>query len=273
MCAATVQINASTEVDMSRIYNVRVYGLEESLKASGYPMKEDKPEEFSNVIYMDPDENNPIETCFAEEEEREKAIERAIKLGTAPTGSGHDNYLCGIVVQFDLEYTQYFTPQFQRYHFASIVSSQSKMHRLVKMDIEKNCNKYVDQRVISNLKYWVNLYNHFDEIWAGLASGVDGNEEDFFMKEENGKEVKAIYPPMPRCQEEMELFTKHELYMKAISNCPLGFMITMRVTTNYQQLKTMYLQRRTHKMWEDWGPVCDFIEELPMFKELCLKNG
>lgn len=245
---------------MTRIFNERVYGLEESLIASGYPMRKDTPGEFPEIL---------LET----EEEREEAVKRGIKLGTVDTGTGHDNYLCGITVQFDMEYSQYFTPQFQRYHWAEIVSSSSKMHRLTKMDVDTSCNKYVDPSVKKNLKYWVNLWNHFDEIWGDLVKGADRNAMYHYSKlEDESKDVKAIALPFPRNEGEKGLYTKYELFMKVISNCPLGFMLTMRVTTNYQQLKTMYLQRNNHKLKEDWGPMCDFIEGLPMFKELCLKD-
>lgn len=37
----------------------------------------------------------------------------------------------------------------------------------------------------------------------------------------------------------------------------------MRVSTNYLQLKTIYKQRRNHKLKEDWGAICNMIEELP----------
>ena len=53
----------------------------------------------------------------------------------------HDNALTGIRVSFDVILS--IGLQFQRYHFADIVTSSSKMHRLLKMDLDKACNKYV----------------------------------------------------------------------------------------------------------------------------------
>ena len=52
--------------------------------------------------------------------------------------------------------------------------------------------------------------------------------------------------------------------MKCISNCPLGLELWMGITTNYLQLKTIYQQRKNHKLKEDWGVFCDMIEKLPM---------
>ena len=40
------------------------------------------------------------------------------------------------------------------------------------------------------------------------------------------------------------------------------------VQCSYLQLKTIYFQRRNHKLKEDWVTFCDWCETLPMFKEL-----
>jgi len=43
--------------------------------------------------------------------------------------------------------------------------------------------------------------------------------------------------------------------------------MVMRITTNYLQLKTIYRQRKNHKLPE-WRIFCDWILSLPEFKEL-----
>ncbi|MGO2119065.1 MAG: hypothetical protein ACTH29_09145 [Fusobacterium sp.] len=209
---------------MLKIFNVKVYGLNESAKASGYPM-------ISGDI-----------PCYDDIDElSEKEIKRIKNLGNAIPGSGHDCFLKGITVQFDITYPNYWSPQFQRYHFADIVSSTSKMHRITKMDLHKTCNKYVDDIVIENLQKWVDIYNFFSEEETEIT--VNDNK-----------------------------YTKYEVFMKIISNAPLGLEQTMRVTTNYLQLKSIYNQRRHHKLKEDWGSFCDWCLTLPMFKDLCIKN-
>ncbi len=209
---------------MLEVFNTRVYGLEESIVAGGYPMRADEIGEWS-------EEDLNLS---------ERDMKRAVKLGSVATGTGHDNFLKGIIVQFDVKYPNYWTPQFQRYSFHDIVSSNSKMHRLTKMDIEKCCNKYVDKVVLDNLSRWIEVYNSFE-------SGVESIDVD-------GKP-----------------YSRYEVFMKVVSNTPLGFEQTMRVTSNYLQLKTIYLQRKHHKLKEDWGNFCSWCEELPHFKEFCLK--
>ena len=61
----------------------------------------------------------------------------------------------------------------------------------------------------------------------------------------------------------------YESFMRVVSNCPMGIELFMRCTTNYLQLKTIYHQRKNHKLKEDWieGFCREFIEKLPYFEE------
>lgn len=62
----------------------------------------------------------------------------------------------------------------------------------------------------------------------------------------------------------------YEKYMEIISNCPMGTELFVRVSTNYKQLQTIYNQRKHHKLKEDWGEFCKFVESLPYAKDLLL---
>ena len=54
-----------------------------------------------------------------------------------------------------------------------------------------------------------------------------------------------------------------EDYLKLLMSNPCGFQLTAGMTTNYRQLKTIYAQRRTHRLPE-WREFCAWIETLPM---------
>lgn len=62
-----------------------------------------------------------------------------------------------------------------------------------------------------------------------------------------------------------------ENYLRLLYNIPVGFELTARITTNYRQLKTMYAQRKTHRL-PDWHVFCDFVENLP-YSELITQCG
>lgn len=182
------------------IDNVKVYGLLESVQASKYPMSVD------------------VEKCTDEITERTRAM------GSCPTGTAHDQYLTGIIVQFDLTFSIKAWVEAERYHFLDFVSSQSTMHRITKLDPEKQCNEYVTAAAVSNLKNMIDVYNA---------------------------------DPTP------------ENYLMVLYNVPVGFMLTARMTTNFRQLKTIYQQRKNHRLPE-WREFCKWIESLPHFAELCL---
>ena len=123
-----------------KVDNVRIYGLNESIIASGYPMQVDTFD-MNKVVIGDKD------------------LKRVKHLGNATPGSGHDCFAKGVTVQFDLQVPEYIWRQLDRYHFIDYVSSQSKMHRILKMDIDKACNKYVLESTKNNLKSLIDLYN------------------------------------------------------------------------------------------------------------------
>lgn len=159
------------------------------------------------------------------EEEFNKSLPRAIALAKCGGGSGNTTFRCGIRVAFDIKYPNYISPELQRYHFLDIVTSSSKMHRLVNMDMDACFNKYVTKKSKDQMKELIAMYN---------------NDKSY------------------------------ENFMRVISNCPQGIELFMRCTTNYEQLATIYKQRKHHKLKEDYGAFCKFIEELPYAKELII---
>lgn len=197
---------------MLQVKNVKVYDLEESVIACRNAMRTELPE-YTEVEF-------------------EQSLERAKKLVRSSAESKdvkcHDNFLTGIRVSFDLIYPNYISPELQRYHWIDIVTSSSKMHRIMKMDFRNCCNKYVTTETIEQMEHLVKCYN-----------GIPDDHPDL----------------------------KYEYFMLLISNCPLGIELFMRVSTNYKQLQTIYHQRKNHKLKEDYGALCDFIRSLPYAKE------
>ena len=106
------------------ITNVKLYGLEESIYASGYPMLSKPPtkEEFKSAV------SDVSVGIFMREHAKEGSgsahVKRALKLGSAAAGTGHNNFLKGIIVQMDVNAPQYWWQQAQRYHGFDFVSSK-----------------------------------------------------------------------------------------------------------------------------------------------------
>jgi hypothetical protein len=58
-----------------------------------------------------------------------------------------------------------------------------------------------------------------------------------------------------------------ENFQKVISNCPMGFELTARFTSNYLQEKSIRQQRKGHKL-EEWEFYLNWQETLPNFLDL-----
>lgn len=114
--------------------NICIYGLENSLRVSGFPMQTE------DVI-----------------ENLDRKMKRGIRLGKESSNSGHDNFLCGIIVQFDIIGTIKFWTEMERYHFADIVSSQSTMHRIIQFD-KDSFNEYTNPKIIEEWDRLRELY-------------------------------------------------------------------------------------------------------------------
>ena len=175
------------------IYAGRVYDLYESIAASKYPMQV-KPNALNDEM-----------------------TETVRKLAQSEPGSGHDNWLLGVRVAFDIVMTPKALVEAERYHFWDIVSCNSTMHRITRFDLDNAYCGYVDSRMKAVMTELVCEYN------------------------EN---------PTP------------ENYLRVLYNNPAGFKYTMRVTTNYRQLKTIYKQRKDHRLPE-WRAFCEWIKTLP----------
>ena len=175
------------------VHNWKVFGLEDSVRASKYPMAVD----FMAVPYG--------------------ITDTVRKLANSEKGSGHDQFLTGIIVQFDLTFSIKAWVEAERYHFLDFVSSQSTMHRITRLDPVMQCNEYVEPAIIVWLKWLVRDYNA---------------------------------NPTP------------ENYLRVLYNIPTGFRLTARMTTNYRQLKTIYSQRKNHRLPE-WREFCKWVEGLP----------
>lgn len=53
-----------------------------------------------------------------------------------------------------------------------------------------------------------------------------------------------------------------EDYLRLLYSNPCGFELTARLTTNYRALKTVYSQRRNHRLPE-WRKFCEWVRTLP----------
>lgn len=62
-----------------------------------------------------------------------------------------------------------------------------------------------------------------------------------------------------------------EDYLRVLYSNPCGFQLIAGMTTNYRQLKTIYQQRKNHRLPE-WREFCAWIETLPKAQDLIIRE-
>ncbi|MEE3488434.1 MAG: hypothetical protein VZT48_10090 [Bulleidia sp.] len=194
------------------VSNVKVYGLDDAVRGAKYSFAVD----LSKVS--------------------DEVTDTTRKLAKSPVGSGHDNFLNGAIVQFDLTFSNKAWVEAERYHFLDFVSSQSTMHRITKFDLDSAYIEYTDPRIIAIMKEKVKDYNDL--------------QADIKEREAEGKDTSTLRD------------LANEKYLGILYSNPAGFRLTAKMTTNYRQLKTIYRQRRNHRLPE-WRAFCSWIETLP----------
>ncbi len=204
---------------MASITNTEVFALDTSIYRSGYPMMDRAPteQEFREATKM-------IYACIMSGDYSNLHIRRAIKLANAK-GGGHDQFLTGILVNFDLTLTNKAWVEAERYKFLNFISSMSAMHRASVFRVGDCCDPHTSRASIAEAERLQDIYNSIDE-----KADPEG---------------------------------KREAYLDLLYNLPSGFELTAGMTTNYRCLKNIYAQRRNHRL-PDWHVVCDWIETLPM---------
>ena len=208
-----------------------IAGVEYALKAMRLPMKS-KGDSSSAVTF----------TLGGTEEVLllgEKDAKLAKTLSGAKPGSGHDSFIKGISVIAELKANHAFWLQWMRYSFADIISSESKMHSIVKGSIGDSCDKWVSSSTINLVDDLIYAYNNY----------VDAGEDHEYLFE------GFMLNNLPT--------TKKELFECIISNTPIGYELTAGVTLNYLTLKTMYKQRKSHKLSYWNTEFVEWVETLP----------
>lgn len=200
------------------ITNVKLYGLEESIYASGYPMLSKPPteKEFESGV-----SDVAADIFMRGTVEAGAHVRRALKLGSTAAGTGHNNFLKGIIVQMDVNAPQYWWQQAQRYHWFDFVSSMSKVHCLTKMDIDKMCDTTVTETAKLNLVGAIQDYTEgkidFDTMMCNVPMGLHLTAR----MTTNYLQLKTMY-----AQRQHHKSREWQRFCKCVTKLPMSYLIT-----------------------------------------------
>lgn len=216
------------------ISKVNVYGLENSIVGSKYPMAVD------------------VDSLTDE------LTNQCVKLAQCEKGTGHDNWLNGVIVQFDLTFTVKAWTEAERYHWLEFISSQSTMHRITKFDLDKSYIEYVDPRMIEIMKELVDVYN-VDKTPENFLRVVYSNPCGFRLTAKmttDYRQLKTIY-----AQRLNHRLPEWREFCKWIETLPYSYLITGKEEKRditFDDIYEQFLKFNPDLKDEviDWRPAC-----------------
>lgn len=148
-------------------------------------------------------------------------------------GSDHRKFMRMIEVWTDVEAPNYITNELDTYKVATVRNSCSLQHKGASRDFTLD-DFSIDDNGCAPKQLWLAIIAQINYL---RCKYIETGDYDYF---------RAMRQLMP--QSYNYRFTWH---------------------TNYEVLYNIYQSRRHHKL-KEWHELCDWIEHLPLFKEICL---
>lgn len=146
-------------------------------------------------------------------------------------GTDHRKFVRMIFVTVDVTAPLYWWKEYDTYKIATVANSTSTMHKITSKPFELS---------------------------------------DFSIDHMNDDGIKAMEKVIDTLEELRLKFLEtkdKKLWYTIIQLLPCSYNQMRTCTLNYETLCNIYYARRNHKL-DEWHTYCDWIEELPYFKEL-----
>lgn len=159
-------------------------------------------------------------------------------------GTEHSKFLRMIHVSVDADMPRYWWSEADTYHF-NTKNSCSTMHKLLNNDnpITKDLFLYCEEDA---------------DVVGLVVERIENLRKEY-------KEIQKTTKDSPKM---------NRLLVRAKRLLMEGFLQLRTVDTNYAELRTMYHQRKNHRLKEEWvDTFCSWVESLPYAEELILYTG
>lgn len=151
----------------------------------------------------------------------------------AKAGSDHGKFLRFINVTLDVTAPLYWWKEFDTYKVGTVANSCSTMHCVHKKEFTSDDFST----------------EHLHDVWLN----------DFY----------CLLWSLNHAREKFLETKDKDYWWQMIQLLPSSYNQKRTVQLNYQVLKQMYFARRHHKL-DEWHVLCDWMESLPYFKEICI---
>lgn len=150
-------------------------------------------------------------------------------------GTDHRKFVRMIFVTVDVTAPMYWWKEYDTYKVATVANSTSTMHKITSKPFELS-DFSVDK-----------------------------------MNEDGIKAMEAVIDTLENLRQKYLETKDKKLWYTIIQLLPSSYNQMRTCTLNYETLCNIYYARRNHKL-DEWHTYCDWIEELPYFKELFINE-
>lgn len=215
--------------------NTHVYGILDAIRGARNPL-----ESWSKSdSYLDAGHNTIIGPNDM------KLLQNLLNASVKDRSNSHSKFLRQIVLSVDITAALYFFKEFDTYKVGTTANSTSTMHKLATTPICLPCFETNDMRSVD-------------------LGDVDWNYKDHIVHI-----IEFLETLRQRYLE-----TKDKQYWKELIRwLPESWLQTRTVTANYQVIRSMYFDRRNHKLTEWSESFVDWVKTLPYAEELIMFEG
>lgn len=160
------------------------------------------------------------------------------------SGSEHSKFMRMIHVCVDVDMPRYWWSEADTYHF-NTKNSCSTMHKLLNNNDPITLDLFV-------------LCDEDKDWWINTVNKLEGMRQEYKNIQSTTKDTKQM----------------NRLLVRAKRMLPEGFLQMRTWDTNYAELRSIYFQRKNHRLKEEWvDTFCKWVESLPYAKELIMYDG
>ena len=160
------------------------------------------------------------------------------------SGSEHSKFMRMIHVCVDVDMPRYWWSEADTYHF-NTKNSCSTMHKLLNNNDPITLDLFV-------------LCDEDKDWWINTVNKLEGMRQEYKNIQSTTKDTKQM----------------NRLLVRAKRMLPEGFLQMRTWDTNYAELRSIYFQRKNHRLKEEWvDTFCKWVELLPYAKELIMYDG
>ncbi|MEG0898313.1 MAG: hypothetical protein RSF40_01205 [Oscillospiraceae bacterium] len=225
--------------------NTNVYNFSNALRAMRHPLESyDKSDSYEQIHLR---EDGGTDVVFVLGENDKKLAQKLIK-----AGESHRKFLRQILVSVDITAPLYWYKEFDTYKIGTTANSTSTMHKIQSKPITIDCFETGD--------------------YQPSLDSDGGVDHDCVPYQSTVSEYVDCMLCHLEALRQNYLITKDKRYWKELIRwLPSSWLQTRTVTMSYENLCSMYHQRKGHKLTEWSVNFVGWVESLPYAKELiCL---